>query len=72
MYYHTDWLEEVKLPIKLEGLNLDSVYENFIKQIANFRLRDINIDSNIKDLVCWDEKIKQINKNRYHKKENKK
>lgn len=73
LYYHTDWLEEVKLPIKLEGLNLDSVYENFIKQIANFRLRDINIDSNIKDLVCWDEKIKQINKkNRYHKKENKK
>lgn len=33
-YYHTDWMVESELPIKIEGLNLDAVYENFVRQIA--------------------------------------
>ena len=33
-YYHTDWLEEAALPLKLDGLNTDQVYENFVRQIA--------------------------------------
>ncbi len=33
-YYHTDWMAETDLPIKVEGLNLDAVYENFVRQIA--------------------------------------
>lgn len=33
-YYHTDWMEENSLPLKLDGLNTDQVYENFIRQIA--------------------------------------
>lgn len=33
-YYHTDWMPEEKLPIKLEGLDIDSVYENFVRQVA--------------------------------------
>jgi hypothetical protein len=33
-YYHTDWLAEKDLPLCLEGLTLDAVYENFIRQIA--------------------------------------
>lgn len=33
-YYHTDWMEESALPLKLDGLNTDKVYENFIRQIA--------------------------------------
>lgn len=37
-YYHTDWLEEDKLPLKIEGLDLDSVYENFVRQIAGGQL----------------------------------
>lgn len=37
-YYHTDWLEEDDLPIKIEGLDLDSVYENFVRQIAGGQL----------------------------------
>lgn len=34
MYYHTDWLLEQELPLKVEGLNTDAVYENFVRQIA--------------------------------------
>lgn len=33
-YYHTDWMEETALPLKLDGLNIDQVYENFVRQIA--------------------------------------
>lgn len=33
-YYRTDWLAEKDLPLCLEGLTLDAVYENFIRQIA--------------------------------------
>ncbi len=33
-YYHTDWLPLEDLPLKLEGLSLDAVYENFVRQIA--------------------------------------
>lgn len=29
-YYHTEWLEEEDLPVKLEGLDIDSVYENIV------------------------------------------
>ena len=33
-YFHTDWIEEADLPLKLDGLNTDQVYENFVRQIA--------------------------------------
>lgn len=33
-YYHTDWLPEGELPLKVEGLSVDKVYENFVRQIA--------------------------------------
>ena len=37
-YYHTDWLSEDELPLKVEGLSVDKVYENFVRQIARYRL----------------------------------
>lgn len=33
-YYHTDWLLEDELVLKLDGLNMDAVYENYVRQIA--------------------------------------
>lgn len=33
-YYHTDWMVESDLPLKLDGLSTDQVYENFVWQIA--------------------------------------
>lgn len=38
-YYHTDWLPETELPLKVEGLSIDKVYENFVRQIAGDALR---------------------------------
>lgn len=41
-YYSTDWLDEEDLPVHLEGLTLDAVYENFVRQIAG----DVLVEEN--------------------------
>ncbi len=33
-YYHTDWMPEQELPLKVDGLNTDAVYESFVRCIA--------------------------------------
>ena len=60
-YYHTDWYEESELPIKLEGLNLDAVYENFVRQIAGDKLERQESES-LKDTVSRSEKREQLEK----------
>ena len=37
-YYHTDWMQEDERPLRLEGLTLDAVYENLVRQIAGAQL----------------------------------
>lgn len=37
-YYHTDWMTQDELPLKAEGLSLDAVYENFVRQLAGTEL----------------------------------
>ena len=44
-YYHTDWMTEDELPLKLDGLNMDAVYENFVYQIAGDTLQAENGES---------------------------
>lgn len=41
-YYSTDWLDEEDLPVHLEGLTLDAVYGNFVRQIAG----DVLVEEN--------------------------
>lgn len=38
VYYHSQWLPKDKLQLGLEGLNMDAVYENLVRQIAGDRL----------------------------------
>lgn len=33
-YYHTPWKKPEELELAIEGLNMDAVYENFVKQIS--------------------------------------
>ena len=33
-YYHTEWMAADKLNLRLEGLNMDAVYEGLVRQIA--------------------------------------
>lgn len=33
-YYHTDWMPQEELNLKIEGLNMDTVWESFIIQVG--------------------------------------
>ena len=58
-YYHTEWMTESELPIRIDGLNLDAVYENFVRQIAGDALKADSGES-LKASVERDEKKKQL------------
>lgn len=60
-YYHTGWMTEEEIPLKLEGLNVDTVYENFVYQIAGDTLQ-ANGNESLQDVVERDEKIKNLKK----------
>ena len=60
-YYHTDWMAEDELPLKLEGLSVDAVYENFVYQIAGDTLQAAEHES-LQDAVERDEKVKNLKK----------
>ena len=60
-YYHTDWGTENALPLKLEGLNVDAVYENFVYQIAGDTLKAGESES-LQYAVECDVKIKNLKK----------
>lgn len=60
-YYHTDWMDATELPLKLEGLNMDAVYENFVRQIAGDKLPGPTTDS-LKDTIEREERRQQLQK----------
>ena len=54
-------MSEDELPLKLEGLNVDAVYENFVYQIAGDSLQAGDNES-LQDVVERDEKNKESQK----------
>ena len=61
-YYHTDWLPENELPLKLDGLNIDTVYENFVRQIAGDVLEPETTDESLAESVARTERRKALEK----------
>ena len=61
-YYHTEWLEEDKLTLNMEGLNLDAVYENYVRQIAGDRLQIEIAGESLKESIERDEKRQLLQK----------
>ena len=59
-YYHTDWIEEAALSLKLDGLNIDQVYENFVRQIAGDALSGVG--ETLKESVERDERKQELQK----------
>ena len=55
-YYSTEWMNADALPLKLEGLSVDSVYENFVRQIAGNALAASASGETLKASVDRDEK----------------
>lgn len=60
-YYHTNWLPEAEMPLKIDGLNIDKVYENFVRQIAGEVLHTERQES-LKESVERDERRQQLEK----------
>lgn len=60
-YYHTEWLEADKLVLKLDGLNLDAVYESFVRQIAGDAL-SADTGESLKESVEREKKRRELEK----------
>ncbi|MDD4297959.1 MAG: DUF4391 domain-containing protein [Ruminiclostridium sp.] len=66
-YYHTDWVKPDQLNLRLDGLNVDTIYDNFIRQIAGERLLILNESSgkyavSLKEAIELDEKRQRLMK----------
>ena len=60
-YYRTEWLAEEELPLHLEGLTIDAVYENLIRQIAGDSLSG-GEDTTLKESVEQQKHREQLEK----------
>lgn len=60
-YYHTDWVPEDQLKFHLDGLNMDAIYENLVRQVAGDALQAETGES-LKESVQRDERRKQLEK----------
>lgn len=61
-YYHTEWLLEDELPLRLEGLNVDAIYENFVRQIAGDKLKTEAAGESLKESIIRDEQKRALQK----------
>ena len=60
-YYHTTgWMEQSSLPLQLDGLNTDQVYESFVRQIAGEALS--RTGETLKEFVERDGRRKELQK----------
>jgi len=50
-YYHTEWMAEDALPLRVEGLTLDAVYEGFVWQVARERLAEAGATESLREAV---------------------
>ena len=60
-YYRTEWLAEGEMSLHLEGLTIDAVYENFIRQIAGDLLTGSE-NTTLKESVEQQKQREQIEK----------
>lgn len=62
-YYHTKWLAPEELTLRLEGLTMDAVYENLIRQIAGEALKhdnDADDSDDIREAISRDERRQKL------------
>ena len=60
-YYHTEWMLPQDLLLRMEGLTIDAVYENFVRQIAGYALEGGQTET-LKESVDRSEKKAQLEK----------
>lgn len=60
-YYYTNWLDEKELPLKIEGLNIETIYENFVRQIAG-EVLDKKENTSLKESIAIADEMAKIQK----------
>lgn len=60
-YFHTEWVNEDEMQFRVDGLNMDAVYENLVRQIAGDALQ-ANYGESLQTSVERDEKRRQLEK----------
>ena len=60
-YYHTDWIPDDELQFRVDGLNMDAVYENLVRQIAGDELQ-ADAGESLQASVARDERRRQLGK----------
>ena len=58
-YYHTDWMTEDELKLRIDGLNMDVVWDNFIIQVGGVELEQGN---SLDEQIAVDERRHKIEK----------
>lgn len=57
-YYYTNWFDEKDLLLQMEGLSVDVIYENFVRQIAGEYLNKQSKETLKQSIANADEKVK--------------
>ena len=60
-YYHTDWIPEDELQFRVDGLNMDAVYEGLVRQVAGDALQ-AGAGESLQASVARDERRQQLEK----------
>ena len=60
-YFHTDWVPENELQFRVDGLNMDAVYESLVRQIAGDELQ-ADARESLQISVARDERRRQLEK----------
>ena len=58
-YYHTDWMPEDELHLSIDGLNMDAVYANLVRQIAGDSLSSTQGET-LQESVARDEAKQEL------------
>ena len=61
-YYHTDWMPEDSLSLRLDGLTTDAVYESFVRQIAGGKLSAVGAAEDLQASVERSKKRAELEK----------
>mgnify|MGYP004700985099 CR=1 FL=1 len=66
-YYNTDWTTLDKLPLRMDGLQMDEIYDNFVRQIAGERLLakesgETVAPASVKDAIDRDNMLQKLQK----------
>ncbi len=59
--YHSEWLPLCDVSLNVEGLNMDQVYDSFIRQIASEKL-SMNVEEDIQESVMKAKELEKLNK----------